>query len=86
MGAAVQHAARFHTMPDNLAPAVLAHRRERMDGAFKAIKEMRLAVAHHFDGFVVIVPAHFSFRHNASWPRTYERQSDLQPYMRRGAR
>jgi len=38
MSAAEEGPARFDTMPDDLAPAMLAFRRERVNSAFKTIE------------------------------------------------
>jgi hypothetical protein len=65
MGAAVENTVRLDTVANNLAIAMTALRCERMNGALKAVKEMRFTLHYHLDDFVVIVPAHFTFHHNS---------------------
>jgi len=60
MGAAIHLAAGFVAVSDDAAPAMRALGRKHMDGALKAVKIMRNAIAHDLDWFVVFVPAAFA--------------------------
>jgi len=59
-GAAEKVAARFDPVADYLAAAVFARRRQRVDGAFKAVEVMRNPVHHNLDWFVVFVSTNFT--------------------------
>jgi len=48
---------------DDLAAAMRARGRERMDGAFKAIKGVGLAGQPNFKGLVVVIAAHVASSH-----------------------
>ena len=64
VGTTIKYAIRFDAMPDYLAIAMVALWRQGMNGALKAIKEMRFTVPDDFDGFVVIISANFALNHN----------------------
>jgi len=64
MGTTVHRPLRLDSMADDLAPTMRARWCQGMDGALKAIEDMRLAGHFDFKGFVVVIPAHFAFRHD----------------------
>jgi hypothetical protein len=53
----------FHAMPYDLAAAVRAGWRDRVNRAFEAIENMRLPADPNFEALVVIVPAYFALGH-----------------------
>src|SRR4051812_8181109 len=53
----------LHSMPDDPAVAVVASRRQPVDGALETVKRVRLAPARHGEGLVVIVAAGVALRH-----------------------
>jgi len=63
MGATIQRPLGLDPMADDLASAMRAGRGQGMDGAFKAVEDMRFAGHLDFEGFIVVVPADFAFRH-----------------------
>jgi hypothetical protein len=79
-------AAGFHTVADNLAAAMIAFRRNYLNRALEAIKDMRFALRRDLEGFIVIVSAQFTFRHTfISPPKTMLRAAQFQNQkMRRG--
>jgi hypothetical protein len=54
---------RFDAVADNTAVAVGANRRERMDCALEAIKDVALSADDNFKRLVIFVPANFAFSH-----------------------
>jgi hypothetical protein len=66
VGAAEALPIRFQSMPNDPAPAMLASRRQRMNRAFKAVKDMALPAHHHFKALVVVVSANFTLCHKNS--------------------
>ena len=64
MGTTVHRPLSLDSMADDLAPTMRARWCQGMDGALKAIEDMRLAGHFDFKGFVVFIPAHFAFRHD----------------------
>ena len=56
---------RLRAVSDHLAAAVRARRRQRVDGAFKAVEPVRLAGDGDLNRLVVIVPASFACIHDA---------------------
>jgi len=54
---------RFDAMADDTAIAVRAHRRQCVDCALEAIKDVALAAHDHFKRLVIIVLANFACRH-----------------------
>src|SRR5690348_553799 len=64
MRAAVHHAAAgLDAVADDLAAAVIAHRRDRMNRALEAVERPRPAVRGNLEGLVVVVAAHVALRH-----------------------
>ena len=61
MNTAVKGTLAFDAMADDFTIAVLAFWRERVDCAFEAVKIMGLTQDGNFQGFVVVVPANFTF-------------------------
>src|SRR5918999_6190497 len=61
--AAVHGAVRLDAVPDDLAAAVVAGRRDRMDGALEAVEHVGLAAASDLHRLVVLVAAHLALRH-----------------------
>src|SRR5262249_41939198 len=53
---------------DDPAAAVLADGRQGVDGAFEAVEGVPLAILHHLEGLVVLVPAHFTPSHDGIPP------------------
>ena len=54
---------RFDAVADDTAIAVRANRRQRVDCALEAIKDVALSAHDHFKRLVIIVLANFAFRH-----------------------
>jgi len=52
-------------MADDLASAMRAGRGQGMDGALKAVEDMRLPGDLDFERFIIVVPADFAFRHGS---------------------
>src|SRR4051812_11158262 len=63
MGTAKIIPPRLHSMADNLARAMLAVRRQRLNGAFEAVKVSGNPVHENLQRFIVFVPANFTFVH-----------------------
>jgi hypothetical protein len=59
-GAAIKAAMCLDAVADDLAAAMFAFGRQRVNRAFKTIKVMRFAILYDFQWFVVIVFAHFA--------------------------
>src|SRR5437660_6388254 len=57
---------RFDPVPEDPAAAMIARRRQRLDGAFEAVKRMRLAVHDDVERLVVVVPAGFALWHGSA--------------------
>jgi len=53
----------FDAVPDDLALAVLADRRNRLNRAFKAVKRVPDSSRDQLESFVVFVAANFAFCH-----------------------
>lgn len=66
--AAVDFVARFDAVADDAAIAMGALRRERVDGALKAVERVRFSRHSHVEGFVVFVSADFTFWHGMISP------------------
>ena len=64
MCAAENLAGRFHAVPDNFASAMRAFRRKDLDRALKAVEDVLLPLGHDLEGFIVVVSAELTFRHN----------------------
>ena len=58
--AAIQRARRFDAVSDDAAVAVIANWRERVDRAFEAVEDVRLAGDDDFEALVVFVAAGFA--------------------------
>jgi hypothetical protein len=65
MRATIEIFAGFDSMADNLATTMFTFWGEAMDGAFKAVEEVRSAVAHYFQRFFVFVSADFTWIHKS---------------------
>jgi hypothetical protein len=65
VGATINIAASLHAVADDLAAAVLALWRERVNGAFKAIKVTRNAIVDYFQRLIVFISTNFTL-HNIS--------------------
>jgi hypothetical protein len=63
MGAAEDAIPIFHIVADDPATAMRTFRRERVNGAFKAVKDMLFLFENHFERFVVVVSANFTLSH-----------------------
>src|SRR3954471_3389178 len=63
MGTAEVGVVGLDPVPDHLASAVGADRRQLVDGALEAVEDMPLPRRDDLEGEVVIVPAHLAFRH-----------------------
>jgi hypothetical protein len=72
VSAAVEGAIRLDPMPNDLAAAVIADRRQLVDGTLKAIEHMSLADGNHLEGQVVVIPTHVTSSH-VSPPCTFIR-------------
>src|SRR5262249_27976058 len=70
MGAAVVVAVGFDSVAHDLAVAVLAFGRERVNGALEAVEDVAAAGERHFEGFVVVVAANLADRHRRPPPDT----------------
>ena len=53
----------FETMTDDPAFTVRARRREGMNRALEAVKDVRASRSHDLEGLVVVVSAHFTDSH-----------------------
>jgi hypothetical protein len=63
MGAAIEGAVRLDAVADDLAPAMLAHRGELMDGALEAVEGVGMSRGDHLKGEIVVVAADFTDCH-----------------------
>jgi len=63
VGAAVEGAIRFDTMPNDLATAVVADWRQLVDGTLKTIEHMALASGYHLEGQIVVISTYFTRSH-----------------------
>src|SRR5215208_5120313 len=63
VGTAKEGALRLNPVPYDLAAAVLAHRREPVDGAFEAVERMGITGGDHLEGQVVVIAADFTSSH-----------------------
>src|SRR5262245_15267131 len=54
---------RFHAMTDDLAAAVFAGGRQRMDGALEAVEDVRFPGRDQLERLVVLVAADFTLAH-----------------------
>lgn len=60
---AVHRAASFHSMPYDTAAAVFTLGSQRLNGTFKAVKGVSVAVHVNIKRFVIIVATGFTFHH-----------------------
>src|SRR5687767_6566760 len=73
VGAAVERTAAFDAMTDDLAAAMRALGRERVNRAFERVERMRLPLHGHGEGLIVVVAAYFALSHSRrSLPRRPE--------------
>ena len=63
MGAAIEIAARFHSVAYNFAAAMITFRGHGMNGAFKAVKIMGDTIGDDFEGLIVIISTNFTLIH-----------------------
>src|SRR4030095_13651877 len=68
MAATIKMTIRFNTVADDFATAMFALGRERMNGAFERVEDVRAASDSHFHGFVVVVSANFATWHRCPFP------------------
>ena len=73
MGAAVDRTVVFHSMPHNMRAAMGAGRREGLDCAFEAVKDVILAVQNDLKRLVVVIAASLAYRH-CCLPKSEERK------------
>ncbi len=64
VGAAVERALRFNTVPHDLAPAMRAYRRQPVDGTFEAVEHVPLTSGDDLERQVVVVAAHLTPGHD----------------------
>jgi hypothetical protein len=62
--AAVELAATLHTVSDDFATAVLAHRRHSVNRTFKTVEHVHGALGMNLKRHVVVVPADLALRHD----------------------
>jgi len=74
IGATIKSILGLDTMSDDLAAAVIADGRKFMDCTLETVEGMTSTGRHHLEGQVIIVTAHFTFRHqhnlSVALPRT----------------
>jgi hypothetical protein len=70
MRTAEELSVRLHAVAHDLAMAMAALGRERVDRTFEAVERVGLAVLNHLERFVVVVSADFARGHDVSslWP------------------
>jgi hypothetical protein len=68
MRAAVERAVRFDAVTDDLAPTVVAHRRELVNRALEAVERVGRSVANDVERKVIFVTADFAFGHEDGDP------------------
>jgi hypothetical protein len=66
MSATEESSARFDPVSDDLATAMLALGRKRMDSAFKTIEISRDAIYQNLNRLVVLIPANFTALHTTT--------------------
>src|SRR5437870_13822221 len=64
VGAAVQHALRLYTMPDDPAFAMGTGRGHSMDRTFKTVEDVRLACQDDLKSLVIVIAADFAACHS----------------------
>jgi hypothetical protein len=60
---AIDFAANFDPVTDDVAIAMFALWRERMNRTLEAVERVALAAQLHFEGFVIVISAHFATCH-----------------------
>jgi hypothetical protein len=63
VGAAVKIFRSFYSVANDLATTAGTFRRHRLNGAFKAVKDVRLPARGNLEGFIVLVAASFTTCH-----------------------
>jgi hypothetical protein len=63
MSATEKRPGNFNAVPDDFTVAMLAMRRQGMNGALEAIEKVRFTVHNDFDRFVIFVSADFTAHH-----------------------
>jgi hypothetical protein len=63
MSTAEKPTADFHAMADNTALAVLADRRDRLNGALEAIESVSCTGGNQLEGLVIFIATDFAFCH-----------------------
>ncbi len=53
----------FHAVTNNTALTMRTRRRERMDRAFEAVKDVTLSAGYYFECLVIFVSADFALSH-----------------------
>jgi len=66
VGAAVKIFRSFYSVANDLATTAGTFRRHRLNGAFKAVKDVRLPARGNLEGFIVLVAASFTTCHGES--------------------
>lgn len=66
MGAAIDDVILFDPMPDHATAAVVTGGSKGLNGAFKAIKDMRHPLPGHLEGFVITIATHLTYVHRVS--------------------
>ena len=64
MLAAITGAGLLQSVPDDADAAMIAGRRERMNGTLETIERMRLAIHCDLKGLVIVVAARFTCSHD----------------------
>ncbi len=64
VGATIESIVRLYAMSDDLAAAVITNRRKFVDRTLEAVKGMTGAGGNDFKRQVIIITAHFTFRHH----------------------
>jgi len=68
----------FDAVPDDAAAAVCARRREKVDGALKAVESIAVAVIHNFEALGVLIVASVAPGHSCS-PDVASAYSSISP-------
>jgi len=63
VGAAIETIFRLDAVADDLAPAMITHRRELMDRTLETIERVTRSGSHHLERQIIIVPANFTLCH-----------------------
>jgi hypothetical protein len=68
MSGAIEQTFGFHTMTDDLAATMHAVRRQRVNGTFKTIEDVRFTIYPDLKTFVVFIPTDLTFAQMAGGP------------------